>query len=81
MIVVEFASWDCYTLSVYNIQSKRWESQTCNTRRDDMFIAEDMEFLRAIAEDQVISCDIGESLKSLKVISTAQQLQQECLGN
>ncbi len=68
-ITVEFASWDRCTLSVYDVAKGRWEVETIDTVRDDMFAAEDSAFLRAVAEDTPVPCDIHEAAKSLDIIS------------
>jgi predicted dehydrogenase len=73
VIIVEFASWDSYTLSLYSAENGRWEILTRPTRRDDMFAGEDREFLEAIAQDQPIRCGVAEARKSLEVILAAQQ--------
>lgn len=67
-IIVEFASWDEATLSYYNTDNRRWESQTYPTKRNDMFRDEDAEFLDAILEKKEIVCTVDEALRSLKVI-------------
>lgn len=67
-IIVEFASWDEATLSFYNTDNRRWESETFSTRRNDMFRDEDAEFLDAILEDKDIVCTVEEALRSLRVI-------------
>ena len=70
-IILEFASWDVCTVSVYEAQNGTWQHEQINTERDDMFRAEDAEFLRCVAENLPIKCTIEESLKSLKAIETA----------
>ena len=81
VILVEFASWDRYTLSVYTVTKAAWETRTEPTMRDDMFRAEDLEFLQAIAEDRPIACGIGEAAKSLSVIMEAQKQSRRALLN
>ncbi len=73
VILVEFASWDRYMLAVYAAKKAAWDTRTEPTARDDMFRAEDLEFLRAIAEDRPIACTIDEAAKSLRVIMDAQE--------
>jgi predicted dehydrogenase len=73
VIIIEFASWDEYTLSVYNTEKRIWESETNKTVRDDMFRAEDSEFLEFAIQDRPIICDIQEGCKSLQVIEAAQK--------
>ena len=72
-IIVEFASWDEATLSYYNTDNRRWESQTFPTRRNDMFRDEDAEFLDAVLGKKEIVCTVEEALKSLKVIEQVYQ--------
>jgi predicted dehydrogenase len=72
VIIVEFARWDRCTLSVYDAITGGWEHEEITTERDDMFRAEDREFLEAVAEDQPILCTIEEGLKSLRVASSCQ---------
>lgn len=67
VIVVEFASWDSATLSVYTEESK-WRHQSFQTVRNDMFLAENKEFLDAICGNGEITCTIDEALKSLRVV-------------
>ena len=73
-IVVEFASWDEYTLSIYRAKKADWEITKAKTTRDDMFKKEDMEFLRIIAENRTVACDIGEACKSLEIVLAAQNV-------
>ncbi|HHW48459.1 MAG TPA: Gfo/Idh/MocA family oxidoreductase [Clostridiaceae bacterium] len=72
VIIVEFGSWDKYTISIYDSKNKLWEEIEEKTFRNAMFIAEDTEFLKAITEDKPISCGIEEACKSLKVILDVQ---------
>ncbi|MBC8253962.1 MAG: hypothetical protein H8E35_08030, partial [Ardenticatenia bacterium] len=76
VIIVEFARWDGCTLSVYDTITGGWEHEEIITDRDDMFRAEDREFLKAIAEDRPILCTIEEGLKSLRVVAAAQQQEE-----
>ena len=70
-IIVEFASWDEYTLSIYDTGTDSWDRFTAKTERDDMFRDEDREFLEAVAGDGPVACDVGEACKSLKVVMDA----------
>lgn len=72
VLVVEFASWDNYTLSIFNKRKNEWESSTEATTRNDMFKAEDKEFLQAIVENKPIICGIEEARKSLEVVMSLQ---------
>jgi hypothetical protein len=49
-----------------------WEVEELITDRDDMFRAEDREFLEAVAEDRPIRCTIAEGRKSVEVVLAAQ---------
>jgi UDP-N-acetylglucosamine 3-dehydrogenase len=73
VIIVEFASWDRCTVSVYQVSTANWEHQELITDRDDMFRAEDREFLEAIAEDKPIRCTIAEGRKAVEVVVAATQ--------
>ena len=73
VIIVEFASWDNYTLAVYQASTGIWETRTDSTERDDMFRAEDREFLKAVAEEKPIVSTTEEASKSLSVILKAQK--------
>lgn len=70
-IIVEFASWDRCTVSVYAAGRGAWEHEELATQRDDMFRAEDREFLEAVANDRPIACTIEEGLKSVEVVAQA----------
>jgi predicted dehydrogenase len=71
VIIVEFAKWDCCTVSVYEAARQTWEHEELITVRDDMFRAEDREFLQAVAEDKAILCSISEARKSVEVVVAA----------
>jgi predicted dehydrogenase len=72
VVLVEFARWDCCTVSVYAAARGTWEHQELVTDRDDMFRAEDREFLQAVAQDKPIRCTIAEARKSVEVVVAAQ---------
>jgi len=72
VLMVEFARWDRCTLSVYEASKGRWEDELLATERDDMFRAEDREFLQAVAEGGPITCSVEEARKSVEVILAAQ---------
>ena len=65
---LSFGSWDEYTLSVFRRATNQTVCYTAPTQRNDMFRAEDLEFLKAITEDGQISCTVEEAVKSLKVV-------------
>ena len=69
VIIVEFARWDRCTVSVYQAVKGAWEYEELVTDRDDMFRAEDREFLEAVAGDKPIACTIAEARKSIEVVA------------
>jgi predicted dehydrogenase len=73
IVTVEFARWDHCTVSIYEAARGEWEAEDRDTDRDDMFRAEDREFLEAVAEDKPIRCTIAEGRKSVEAILAAQQ--------
>jgi predicted dehydrogenase len=75
VISVEFASWDRCVLSLYEHGSGRWNVEELATDRDDMFRAEDREFLEAVAADKPVRCTIAEGRRSLDVVLAAQKNQ------
>jgi predicted dehydrogenase len=68
VILIEFAPWDRCTVSTYEAGQGRWEQEELITDRDDMFRAEDREFLRCVAEGRPVPCDIAEGRKSVEVV-------------
>jgi predicted dehydrogenase len=72
VILVEFARWDLCTVSMYEASSKTWTHEEFPTDRDDMFRAEDQEFLQAVAEDKPIRYTAAEARKSVDVVLAAQ---------
>jgi predicted dehydrogenase len=73
VILVEFARWDHCTVSVYEASQGAWANEELATDRDDMFRAEDREFLEAIAHDRPIVCTVAEARQSLDVVLAAQR--------
>jgi len=71
VIIVEFARWDRCTVSVYEVATGKWKYEELVTERDDMFRAEDREFLQAVTEDKPIVCTIAEARKSVEVVAAA----------
>ncbi len=71
MIIVEFARWDVCTVSIYTAHNGSWRCEEIQTERDDMFRAEDKEFLQSVAENLPIKCTLEEGRKSLDVIMAA----------
>lgn len=69
-ILIDFSSWDSYVIYIGNAKGE-WENIKGVTRRDDMFVAEDTEFLEAVANDLPIKCTLEEACKSLSVVLRA----------
>lgn len=67
-IIVEYASWDRCTVSIFESAKGAWHHQDLATRRDDMFRAEDEEFLRRVAAGIPVSINIAEGKKSVEVV-------------
>ncbi len=72
VLLIDFTSWDEYTISIYDAISQQWEHHKGLTQRDDMFRDENLDFLESIVNDGPIFCDIIEGCKSLRVIEAAQ---------
>jgi predicted dehydrogenase len=75
VITVEFARWDRCTVSLYEIGAGVWQVEELATERDDMFRAEDREFLEAVADDKPIRCTLAEGRKTVELVAAAQQSQ------
>jgi predicted dehydrogenase len=71
VITVEFARWDHCTVSIYEAGKGTWEHEEMTTDRDDMFRAEDREFLQAVAGDGPITATVDEARQSLQVMLEA----------
>jgi predicted dehydrogenase len=67
-ILVEFARWDRSTVSVFD---GAWTLEEIPTDRDDMFRAEDREFLEAVSRDRPIRLTIAEGRKSVEIAAAA----------
>ena len=74
VVIVEFAHWERCTVSLYDAARGAWESEELTTDRDDMFRAEDKEFLEAVADDKPITCTISEARKSVDAIAAARNV-------
>jgi predicted dehydrogenase len=72
VVTVEFARWDRCTISRYEAAQGSWKTEELATDRDDMFRAEDREFLEAAAYDKPIRCTVAEGRKSLEAVIAAQ---------
>ena len=70
VIQVEFASWDHAQLRYYTKETNEWITLNFETRRNDMFIAEDSEFLQCIQTGEQVSIDIMEGLKASSAIES-----------
>ena len=77
VVLVEFARWDRCTVSIYEAAKEKWEHEEMATDRDDMFRAEDQEFLLAVADDKPIHCTIAEARKAVEVVMAAMQLRTD----
>jgi predicted dehydrogenase len=73
VLIVEFARWERCTVSLFESAKGEWAHAEMATERDDMFRAEDGEFLHAIIEDTPIASTIDEARKSLVVVLNAQK--------
>jgi predicted dehydrogenase len=71
-ISVEFASWDECSVSLCEKGAAAWRVQKMRTERDDMFRAEDAEFLRAATDGSPVRCTLAEARRSLEVVTAAQ---------
>jgi predicted dehydrogenase len=67
---IEFASWDEAHIRYYNKKNKEWKTLDFKTQRNDMFVAEDTEFLDCVLEDKPVSIDIMEGLKASAAIES-----------
>jgi predicted dehydrogenase len=76
VIIVEFARWDFCRVSLYEAASKAWLHEDLTTDRDDMFRAEDQEFLQCVAEGRPIRCTVAEARKSVEIVAAAQSSQR-----
>jgi predicted dehydrogenase len=70
-VSVEFASWDRAVVSLYEAERGQWQHETLVTDRDDMFRAEDLEFLRAVTAGGREALGIEEARRSLEIIEAA----------
>lgn len=73
VLVLDFSSWNQWTLSFFRASSSGWDTETGATNRDDMFREEDMAFLTAIAEGSPVACTVEEACRSLSVIEQARK--------
>jgi hypothetical protein len=80
LLTVEFARWDRCTVSCYDASAGAWEHDEFATDRDDMFRAEDREFLEAVAQDLPVRYGVAEARQSLEVVAEAQRLSSAAPG-
>jgi len=71
VIIVEFASWDRCTVQCYEAGPAQWQTEELTTDRDDMFRAENQQFLTAVADDRPVPCTIADAQRSVEVIAAA----------
>ncbi len=72
VLIIDFTSWEKFTISIFDPTKNEWVSESEKTARDDMFRDEDLDFLECIVNDQPIYCNIAEGCRSLRVIEAAQ---------
>jgi predicted dehydrogenase len=72
VLAVEFAKWDRCTISLYEAAHGSWKTEELATDRDDMFRAEDREFLEAAANNKPVRCTVAEGRKSIQAVFAAQ---------
>ncbi len=65
---LSFGSWDEYDLTCFRRDTMKEEKFHAATKRNDMFAAEDLEFLNSIINDTKITCTVSEAAKSLSVV-------------
>ena len=68
VVTVKFAKWEHCTVSLYEAKHGEWKVEELTTDRDDMFRAEDREFLEAVANDKPIRCTVAEGRKSVEAV-------------
>ena len=72
VVTVEFAQWNRCTVSSFDATAREWQRNEFATDRDDMFRAEDRDFLESVWSDREIACNLAEAKKSLQVVLHAQ---------
>ena len=80
MISVDFASWDESTVAVFEASRGDWQSESIETDRDDMFRAEDAEFLGSIGTGGASPLGLEEALRSLTIVTAAQEADSRILA-
>ena len=66
-MILDFSTWDQYTLRVYTRKNGVWETFSGATERDDMFRAESLNFLGAVEGKETNLCPVSEAKKSLYI--------------
>ena len=70
---LEFGRWERCTASLHEASRREWQTEELDTDRDDMFRAEDSEFLRACAGEGEVSVPVSEGRKAVEVMLAAQE--------
>lgn len=74
VIQIDFASWDEAEIRYFTKETKEWRSIRFKTERNDMFIAEDREFLDAILLGKEVSIPVLEGLKASAAIESVYRI-------
>jgi predicted dehydrogenase len=64
---LDFASWDEYSIEVYDAKTNETRVEKFASRRNDMFVAESLNFLNSVLGKEKIAVPISEAKKSLTV--------------
>lgn len=70
VIQIDFASWDHAQIRYYTKANGQWKTIDFKTQRNDMFIAEDSEFLDCVLDDKPVKIDVLEALKASAAIES-----------
>ena len=76
-ILVEFASWEHCTVSVYTAHDRTWTHRTIPIERDDMFRTEDQAFLECVAHRTPVPVDAQTAKHSVAIVHGACQAAQQ----
>ena len=80
VVTVEFARWDRCTVACFDAAKGAWEQDEFATDRDDMFRAEDREFLEAVAGGRPARCGVAEARKSVEIVEQAERQSRAAAG-
>ena len=80
VVTVEFARWDRSTVACFDAAKGVWEQDEFTTDRDDMFRAEDREFLEAVAGGRPAPCGVAEARKSVEIVEQAARQSRAVAG-